>query len=118
MGNTSNTEYGQIIISEDVIADIVGIAAIECYGIVGMASKRFKDGIWELLKRENLSKGVVIKSSGEKLIVDVFIIVSYGVNISQVCQNIMDKVKYTLETNTGLEVDEVNINVQGIRVEE
>ncbi len=118
MGNIVKTDYGNIVISEDVIADIVGIATTECYGVVGMASKRFKDGIWELLKRENLSKGVMIKLTEDQLLVEIFIIVSYGVNISEVCQNIMDKVKYTLETYTGLEVDEVNVNVQGLRVEE
>ncbi len=118
MGNTVDTKYGKIIISEDVIADMAGVATTECYGIVGMASKRFKDGIWEILRRDNLSKGVLIKLSENKLIIEIFIIVSYGVNISEVSQNVMDKVKYNLEAYSGLDIDQVNINVQGVRVKE
>lgn len=118
MGNKLSNQYGKIVISEEVISTIAGISAVECYGVVGMASKRLKDGIWELLRRENLSKGIGIKTTGEELRIEVHIIVNYGVKISQVAQNVMDKVKYTLENYTGLEVNEVNVNVHDIRVEE
>lgn len=118
MGNTTTNCYGKIIISEEVISILTGIAATECYGIVGMASKRLKDGIWELLRVENFSKGVTVKTSEDTLIVDIYIIVSYGVRISEVAQNVMGKIKYNLETYMGLQVDEVNVNVQGIRVKE
>ncbi|ACB84927.1 Asp23/Gls24 family envelope stress response protein [Natranaerobius thermophilus] len=117
-GNIFETQYGQISLSEQVIATIAGISAIECYGLVGMASRRLKDGINEILRKEDLSKGVEIKVSEDKLVIELYIIVSYGTKISVVAHNVMEKVKYTVEYYTGLEVEEVNINVQGVRVQE
>lgn len=111
------TEYGQIDIATEVIATIAGGAAIDCYGIVGMASqKQIKDGITELLGRENLSRGIVVRTIGEEVHIDMFIIVSYGTKISEVAHNVQTKVKYTLDQMLGLSVDSVNIFVQGVRV--
>mgnify|MGYP000984420224 FL=1 len=111
-----NTKYGEINISDDVLASLAGLATMECYGIVGMASKSAKDGIVELLKRENLSKGVKVSSEGEEIIIDLYVIVEFGTKISVVADNIISKVKYSLENLTGLTVRKVNINVQGVRV--
>ena len=72
-------DIGTIYITEDVLLKVVGYAALECYGIVAMSSKRAKDGIVEWLGRENLSKGVQIRSVGDMLDVDLFIIVEYGI---------------------------------------
>ena len=72
------TDIGTIYISEDVMLKVVGYAALECYGIVAMSSRRAKDGLVEWLGRENLSKGVQIRSVGDMLDVDLFIIVEYG----------------------------------------
>ncbi|MCX7568433.1 Asp23/Gls24 family envelope stress response protein [Tumebacillus sp. DT12] len=111
------TQLGKITISEDVIATVAGYAALDCYGLVGMASrKQVKDSITELLGRENLSKGVQVRTVNEQVIVDMYIIVSYGTRISEVAHNVMDKVKYTLENTLGLAVDRVNVVVQGVRV--
>ena len=110
------TQYGEIYISDDVLASLAGLAAMECYGIVGMASKSAKDGIVELLKRENLSRGVKVSSEAEEIIIDLFVIVEFGTKISAVADNIISKVKYTLENLTGLKVRKVNINVHGVRV--
>jgi uncharacterized alkaline shock family protein YloU len=107
---------GSIFIGEDVLANIAGIATIECYGLVGMASKSSTDGIVELLKKEHLSKGVKVYSEEEKLIIDLYIVVEFGTKISAVAQNIIDKVKYSVETMTGMEVKKVNVNVKGVRV--
>ncbi|OWZ84175.1 Asp23/Gls24 family envelope stress response protein [Natranaerobius trueperi] len=117
-GNVIENQYGQIHVSESVIATIAGTSAIECYGLVGMASRRLKDGINELLKKEDLSRGVQILNNEGKLSIELYIIVSYGTQISVVANNVMEKVKYTVEYFTGLEVEEVNINVQGVRVQE
>ncbi|MNM49038.1 Alkaline shock protein 23 [compost metagenome] len=112
-----STEYGQINISNETIAMIAGSAAMECYGLVGMASrKQFKDGIAELLGRENLTRGVEVNLDNNRLAVYLYIIVSYGTKISEVAHNIQQKVKYVLNDVVGLEVSEVNIVVQGVRV--
>lgn len=76
-------DIGTIYITEDVLLKVVGYAALECYGIVAMSSKRAKDGIVEWLGRENLSKGVQIRSVGDMLDVDLFIIVEYGISIAR-----------------------------------
>ena len=111
------TKYGQIDISNDVIATIAGGAAVDCYGIIGMASKhQLKDGIAEMLRRENFSRGVVGRQENEEVHIDMYIIVSYGTKISEVAHQVQSKVKYTLNQTVGLAVDSVNIYVQGVRV--
>lgn len=111
------TKFGQIDISNDVIATIAGGAAIDCYGIVGMASKhQLKDGIAEMLRRENFSRGIVVRQEDEEVHIDMYIIVSYGTKISEVAHQVQSKVKYTLNQTVGLAVDSVNIYVQGVRV--
>ncbi|MFC9596798.1 Asp23/Gls24 family envelope stress response protein [Peribacillus butanolivorans] len=111
------TKYGQIDISNDVIATVAGGAAVDCYGIIGMASKKqFKDGIAEILRKENFTKGVIVRQVEEEVHIDMYIIVSYGTKISEVAHNVQSKVKYTLDKTVGLAVESVNIYVQGVRV--
>ncbi|WP_078413365.1 Asp23/Gls24 family envelope stress response protein [Priestia abyssalis] len=111
------TQYGQIDISTDVIATIAGGAAIDCYGIVGMASKnQIKDGITEILRKENFTRGIIVRQENDDVHIDMYIIVSYGTKISEIAHNVQSKVKYTLEQTVGLTVDSVNIYVQGVRV--
>ncbi|BCJ85132.1 Asp23/Gls24 family envelope stress response protein [Effusibacillus dendaii] len=117
MPKVMQNEMGKITVTEDVIATIAGFAALDCYGLVGMASqKRVKDSITELLGRENPGRGVEVYIHDDRVTVDLFIIVSYGTKISVVANNVMDKVKYTLENALGIEVDQINVNVQGVRV--
>lgn len=111
------TKYGQIDISNDVIATIAGGAAVDCYGIVGMASKQqIKDGISEILRKENFTRGVIVRQENDQVHIDMYIIVSYGTKISEIAHNVQSKVKYTLDQTVGLAVDTVNIFVQGVRV--
>lgn len=111
------TKFGQIDISNEVIATIAGGAAVDCYGIVGMASKnQIRDGISEILRKENFTRGVLIRQENEEVHIDMYIIVSYGTKISEVAHNVQTKVKYTLDQTVGLAVDSVNIFVQGVRV--
>ncbi|OEF98543.1 Asp23/Gls24 family envelope stress response protein [Desulfuribacillus alkaliarsenatis] len=110
-------EKGKIDIGEQVVAVIAGMAAIDSYGIVGMASRhQIKDGISELLKKDNLSKGIEVYTKDEKVYIDLHIVVSYGVKISEVAQNVQEKVKYILENQIGVKVEEVNVIVQGVKV--
>lgn len=109
-------DYGSIDISNEVIASVVGGKAVECYGIVGMASRQqVRDGLAEILGHENYAKGIVVKEDNGILDVDMYIIVSYGVKISEVAQNVQATVKYTLENILKLKVNSVNIFVQGVR---
>lgn len=111
------TDYGQIEITNEVIATIAGGAAVDCYGIVGMASRnQLKDGISEILRKENFKKGVLVRQEDDELHIDMYIIVSYGTKISEVAHNVQNKVRYTLNRTLGLNVDSVNIYVQGVRV--
>lgn len=112
------TQYGNIDISSDVIATVVGGAATEIFGIVGMASrKQVRDGLNEILNRENYSRGVVVRQEGNGIAVDVYIIVSYGTKISEVSKNVQERVGYQLELNLGIKANSVNVFVQGVRVQ-
>lgn len=110
-------ELGKVNISEDVVAVIAGSAAMDVYGLVGMASrKQLKDGIAELLGQDNLSRGVEVRREQDMLHIDLYIVVSYGTKISEVAHNIQVKVKYVLNEVVGLKVDQINIFVQDVRV--
>ncbi len=110
-------EYGNIHIDSEVIARIAGLAAIECYGIVGMAAKNVKDGLVQLLKKESLTKGIHVHIHENKVSLDFHIIVEYGTKISAIADNLIDTVKYKVEQCIGLEVDKINIFVEGVRVD-
>jgi len=109
-------EIGTISITEDVLLKVAGYAALECYGIVAMSSKRAKDGFVEWLGRESLAKGVQLRMSEDIIDVDLFIIVEYGISIAAVCSNINETVRYKMESMTGVKVRHVNITVEGIRI--
>ncbi|HCQ88884.1 MAG TPA: Asp23/Gls24 family envelope stress response protein [Clostridium sp.] len=109
-------QIGNVYYSEEVLANIAGVSTMECYGVVGMASKNATDGLWELLKGENLCKGVKINTKNESLTVELYIIVEYGTKISVIANNIIQKVRYNMENFTGLKVSQVTVNVQGVRV--
>lgn len=110
------TDLGEIVISDNVIATIAGISAMESYGIVGMAAKNATDGLFELLKWDSLTKGIKVDTSNNKLTIDLHVILEYGIKISVVADNIIDKVKFNVEKFTGQKVDKINVLVQGIRV--
>jgi len=111
-----NTQIGEVLIDNDVLAKYAGSSAIECFGVVGMASISVKDGLVKLLKRESLSHGVNITVEDNKIIIDLHIIVSYGVSISAVAENLISNVKYKVEEFTGMEVVKINIFVESVRV--
>ncbi len=89
---------------------------MECYGVVGMALKNAKDGLWELLKAENLAKGVKITQKENAIAIELYIIVEYGTKIAVIANNIIQTVRYNLENLTGVKVSQVTVNIQGIRV--
>ena len=116
MGKEMTNELGQINISDEVIGVIAGVAAMECYGLVGMANRNIQDGISELLKIEHLSRGVEVSVVDDLLTIDLYVIVEYGTNITEVAHNIIEKVKYTVERLVGVKIKAINVRVQGVRV--
>ena len=111
-----NSDLGEISIDNNVIASIAGAVATKCYGVVGMASKSKKDGIVSLLKMENISKGIQVTTVDNGIVIDMSIVVEYGVNINVICDSIINNVKYKLENNTGLKVNKINVKVESVRV--
>lgn len=110
-------EYGTITIDNEAIARLAGYSALDCYGIVGMAAKNVKDGIVQLLKKERLTKGIRLNINENKISLDLHIIVEYGTNFSAIADSIMNTVKYRVEEYAGLEVEKVNVFVEGVRVD-
>ncbi len=110
-------ENGNITMDDQVFATLAGLAAMECYGVVGMASRNATEGIFELLRREQLTKGIKVTSIDDKLNIDLYIVLQYGVKISVVADNIIQRIKYSVETFSGVSVENVNIFVQGVRVQ-
>jgi len=109
-------ELGTISMDNEVIARIAGLAAMECYGVVGMAAKSLRDGLVHLLKIESLSKGVQIETleSGE-LVVGLRIIVEYGTNLAAIAETLQSNVRYAVESSVGLNVREVNVFIESVR---
>lgn len=111
-----NTELGDILIDNEVIAQYAGVSAVECFGVVGMASVSVKDGFVNLLKKEYISHGVNVTIEDNKIYVELHIIVAYGVSISAVSENLISTVKYRVEEFTGMEIEKISIFVEGVRV--
>ena len=117
MQGSMSTNLGIITIDPEVIAKYAGSVAVECFGIVGMAAVSMKDGLVRLLKKESITKGIQVHiSEDNKITLDFHVIVVYGVNISSVADNLISTVKYQVEEFTGMEIEKINIYVEGVRV--
>ena len=93
------------------------IKPVECFGIVGMAAVSMKDGLVKLLKGDSLTRGIKVDiDSDNRIEIDFHVIVSYGVCISTVADNLIENVKYKVSECTGLEIKKINIYVEGVRV--
>ncbi len=114
---TGEVVGGAINIANDVLGDLAGYAALECYGIVAMASPTLRDGVAQLLSRERLRKGVSVVSDDEdQVTVDLYVVAEHGTNLAEVAHNMSERVRYVLEANADVKVDAVNVHVQGIKV--
>lgn len=112
-----DTEYGKVLIDEDVITKYAGSIAIECFGIVGMAAVNMKDGLVKLLKKDYLNHGISVTVNDENEIsIDFHVIVAYGVSILTITDNLVETVKYKVEAFTGMKIDKINMYVEGVRV--
>ena len=111
-----NTHMGNIVIDNEVIAQYAGSVAVECFGIVGMAGVNMKDGLVRLLKMDSITRGISVSLNQNKLILDFHVIVAYGVSILAVADNLIDSVKYKVGEFTGIEIEKINIFVEGVKV--
>ncbi len=110
------TKLGSVEIDNNVIAKIAGLTAIECFGVVGMAALSKSDGIVKLLTRNSITNGVKVLVEDNEITIDLHIIVAYGVQIATVTENLVDAVKYQVESSTGFKINKINIVVEGVRV--
>ena len=116
-GSSMNTHMGKIVVHNEVIAQYAGGVAVECFGIVGMAGVSVKDGLVKLLKMDSITRGITVTlNKNNKLILDFHVIVAYGVSILAVADNLISNVKYKVEEFTGIEIEKINIYVDGVRV--
>lgn len=113
--NTSNV-YGKISISDSAIAKVAANVALECYGIVDTVSRRFSDSLSELLKKPAGGKGVKVVTNGDRIYIDVYVVIKYGVSINAVAESLKEGIKYKVEKFTGMIVDTVNVNIVGVKL--
>ena len=110
-----SNDLGQINISHEAIAALAGGVVTESYGVVGMASQKIlKDGLAELLKKENYSKGIVVREINSEIELDLYIIIGFGVKISEIVYEIQKNVKYVVEKSLDIKFKSVNVYVQGV----
>lgn len=114
-GSSMNTHLGTITIDKEVVSQYAGSVAVECFGIIGMAGVNVADGLVKLLKKDSITRGIVVKLENNKLVLDFHVIVAYGVSILAVSDNLMSNVKYKVEEFTGIDVAKINVYVEGVR---
>ena len=105
------TTHGRITISPKAIATIASRGALQSYGVVGMASKNIVDGI----ARDPLH-GVDVHTAGDRITIDLYIVVEYGTRISSVAASVANAVRYQVEKALGMDIEAVNVHVQGLRI--
>ncbi len=119
MSVTINNQHGNVDIATEVIATVVGASMTEIFGVVGMTSKSaVKDNVRSILRQENYSKGVVVTTTDNETSIDVYVVISYGVKISEVAKNIQERVRFNLENQLGITASSVNVYVQNVKVVE
>lgn len=117
VAQSRDTELGRISIAEEVIATVAGVAATECYGLVGMGAHGVQKGLAIFRRGEDVARGVQVTLAGHQVTIDLHVVVQYGINIAEVAHNVMEQVKYAVEHHCGLEVAQVNVHVESVRVD-
>jgi uncharacterized alkaline shock family protein YloU len=110
----SRRERGRIEVFPAVVRAIAGHAATECYGVMGMAARGLREGVATLLRRENVHRGVEVREVDGQLAIDVYVVVQYGIRITEVAHNLQGAVRFEVERTVGVPVAEVNVFVQGV----
>lgn len=107
---------GELHVANDVLAEIVGNAALECYGIVGMANPNVADGMAKMLPKSRIRRGIMVDTTDVGVHVSIYVIIEYGTNITAVSRNLKDAVRYALTEYARVPVDSIDVHVQGVRV--
>jgi uncharacterized alkaline shock family protein YloU len=113
--NTRVSPEGTIEVAPRAIASLVAHVVVRCYGVVGMAPANLRDSVEQVLRKEDQHRGIEVQVRRDGITVDIFIVVAYGVRISEVAQGVISTVSYTLKKSLGLPVAAINVHVQGIR---
>ena len=116
MKGRMDTNLGEVIIDPDVIATYAGSVAVECFGIVGMAAVNMKDGLVKLLRRDSLKHGINVKIDNNKLSLDFHVLIAYGISINTIAENLISNVRYSVEEFTGMQIENIRVIVEGVRV--
>ena len=116
MKGRMDTDLGEVIINPDVIATYAGGVAVECFGIVGMAGLNLKDGVFKVLRRDFLRRGINVTINQNRISLDFHVIMAYGVSIQAVVENLISNVRYKMEEFTGMELERIRVYVEGVRV--
>jgi uncharacterized alkaline shock family protein YloU len=107
---------GSVNIANDVLADLAGYAALESYGVVGMASPSMRDGVAQLLPAAKLRRGVKVAATDEGVVVDLYVVIEHGTNLAEVSHNLANRVRYVLTNTADVKVATVDVHVQGVKV--
>ncbi len=115
MSVKTNNIYGKIVISDKTIERFVAHVSMDCYGIVEFSARNALDAIVSFLKFGSETKGVKVRSLGDRIFIDVSVIVKYGVSIKAVVEALKESIKYKVEKFTGMLVDTMNVKVMGVK---
>ena len=110
------TRLGRVEVSPVAIAGLAGVAVLECYGVVGMSPPTLRSGLAEILQGESYRRGVQVRVVDQRIVIDLYVVLEYGVRVCEVAHNIMENVKFRVEKALGVPIQEVNVHVQGLRV--
>lgn len=108
--------YGRITISDESIATVAGYTALDCYGVIDLVANSLKSSFKEIFNKQQFSKGIKIANIDNRIFIDIYCILKYGVSVSAVAESLKSSVKYNVEKFTGMIVDSVNVHVVGVRV--
>jgi uncharacterized alkaline shock family protein YloU len=111
---SSTRERGRVEVFPGAVAAVAGHAASGCYGVMGLSARGLRDGVAQLLRRDNAHRGVDVHDLGGALAIDVYVVVQYGTRITEVASNLKQAVRYSVERMFGVPVAEVNVNVNGV----
>jgi uncharacterized alkaline shock family protein YloU len=113
---TERSRLGRIEVSPAAIAGLAGAAVLECYGVVGMSRPTVYRRVAEVLQRDHHRRGIRVRVVDQRIVIDLYVILEYGVRISEVAHNIIENVKFRVEKTLSVPIDEINVHVQGLRV--
>jgi uncharacterized alkaline shock family protein YloU len=119
----ASNEHGDVLVDDNIVVRMIGFCALECYGIVGMAVRNIKDGVAQLLQKENLTKGIKIYTeknnddkSFDEINIELHIILEYGTNVKAVADSLHDTIRYKISKTLGIAINKINIFVESIRI--